>query len=366
MLRLLGDAREVEAAALGEDDGGAAVAGPSSQGDGAYSELSRSGRGGRANGSADGARGADASGSSACTGEAVGGSVIGERSHSRSGAGSGTGSVGTARTARRRAGGLGLRRRGERHRRRRPRQGRPAGGVIASSPGSRAPARCRGRARAPRTAARASSRRPAVKATMPRSTSSAALIAPPRRPPREPLEQRQRALELLRPPRARRRRAPRSPRAPARPPPRPSAPRPCRTGSAPSATLHRRDERLDLPHHPRGPLAAARSISRVVCLRSSSSSSCSSRIRRSSSSVRPEVAVTVIDCRCPVATSRAETPTMPSALISKVTSISTSPRRAGRRPVEDELAEQLVLDGALALALQHRDPHRGLVVLRRW
>ena len=86
-------------------------------------------------------------------------------------------------------------------------------------------------------------------------------------------------------------------------------------------------------------------------------------IRFSSSSVRPEVAVTVMDCCCPVSTSRAETPTMPSALISKVTSISTSPRRRRADAVQHELAEQLVLVRPLALALQHRDPHRGLVVL---
>jgi hypothetical protein len=35
------------------------------------------------------------------------------------------------------------------------------------------------------------------------------------------------------------------------------------------------------------------------------------------------------------------------------------PAQAG----EDELAEQLVLLGAVALALQHQDLHRGLVVL---
>ena len=55
-------------------------------------------------------------------------------------------------------------------------------------------------------------------------------------------------------------------------------------------------------------------------------------MRRISASVRPEVAVTVIDCCRPVSTSLAETPTMPSALMSKVTSMPTSPRRAGRMP----------------------------------
>ena len=39
----------------------------------------------------------------------------------------------------------------------------------------------------------------------------------------------------------------------------------------------------------------------------------------------------VDDC-CPVSRSRAVTSTMPSALISKVTSMATSPRRALRKP----------------------------------
>jgi hypothetical protein len=55
---------------------------------------------------------------------------------------------------------------------------------------------------------------------------------------------------------------------------------------------------------------------------------------------------------------------MPSALISKVTSISTTPRaRAAAR--QDELPEELVLVGLLALALHHQDLHRRLVVARR-
>ncbi len=53
----------------------------------------------------------------------------------------------------------------------------------------------------------------------------------------------------------------------------------------------------------------------------------------SSSSVRPPEAVTVIDCCWPVSLSFAETETMPSELMSKVTSISTSPRVASRSPV---------------------------------
>src|SRR5207237_563175 len=52
-----------------------------------------------------------------------------------------------------------------------------------------------------------------------------------------------------------------------------------------------------------------------------------------SSSVRPEEAVTVMLCLRPVCTSMAETETMPSAEMSKMTSMSTSPRLALRSPV---------------------------------
>jgi len=54
---------------------------------------------------------------------------------------------------------------------------------------------------------------------------------------------------------------------------------------------------------------------------------------RISSSVRPEEAVTVMLCLRPVCTSMAETETMPSAEMSKMTSMSTSPRLALRSPV---------------------------------
>ena len=53
---------------------------------------------------------------------------------------------------------------------------------------------------------------------------------------------------------------------------------------------------------------------------------------------------------------------MPSALISKVTSISTWPFGRAAQAGQDELAEQLVLLGALALALHDEDLHRRLVV----
>jgi hypothetical protein len=55
-------------------------------------------------------------------------------------------------------------------------------------------------------------------------------------------------------------------------------------------------------------------------------------MRSTSSSVRPLVAVTVIDCRSPVSVSRALTLTMPSAEMSKITSISTLPRLACLKP----------------------------------
>src|SRR3990170_4344454 len=53
---------------------------------------------------------------------------------------------------------------------------------------------------------------------------------------------------------------------------------------------------------------------------------------RISSSVRPLVAVTVIDCSRLVSRSLALTDTMPSAEMWKVTSISTSPRGARAAP----------------------------------
>src|SRR6267378_2197327 len=82
------------------------------------------------------------------------------------------------------------------------------------------------------------------------------------------------------------------------------------------------------------------SSARALCLWNSGSSFCPS-IHSSlalvavliSSSVRPELAVTVMLCRSPVCTSSAETETMPSALMSKMTSMSTSPRFALRSPV---------------------------------
>ncbi len=56
---------------------------------------------------------------------------------------------------------------------------------------------------------------------------------------------------------------------------------------------------------------------------------------------------------------------MPFASMSNETSTSGSPLRAWRMPVQHELAEQVVLLGHVALALQHADLHRRLVVARR-
>ena len=145
--------------------------------------------------------------------------------------------------------------------------------------------------------------------------------------------------------------------------PRPSGPRPCRTWSARA------------PRAPPGTSASisrtiaagagrgARSNSPAVAFFSSRSSSCSSRIRFSSSSVRPEVAVTVIDCCWPgVHVARRDAHDAVGADVEGDLDLDLAAARRADA-VEDELAEQLVLDGPLALALQHRDPDRGLVVL---
>jgi hypothetical protein len=57
--------------------------------------------------------------------------------------------------------------------------------------------------------------------------------------------------------------------------------------------------------------------------------------------------------------------TMPLASMSKVTSICGTPRGAGGMPFQVELAQHLVVGGHLALALEHADGHRVLVVLGR-
>ena len=72
--------------------------------------------------------------------------------------------------------------------------------------------------------------------------------------------------------------------------------------------------------------------------------------------------VMVIFCSLPVPRSLALTCRMPLASMSKVTSICGTPRGAGGMSVEMERAEDLVVAGHRAFALQHVDFHRRLVV----
>ena len=86
---------------------------------------------------------------------------------------------------------------------------------------------------------------------------------------------------------------------------------------------------------------------------------------RISSSVRPEVAVTVIDCSRPVSRSLALTADDAVGVdLEGDLDLDLALRRAAQAG-EDELAEQLVLLGALALALQTRIFTDGLVVADR-
>ena len=73
----------------------------------------------------------------------------------------------------------------------------------------------------------------------------------------------------------------------------------------------------------------------------------------------------VIDCSLHVARSLADTCTMPLASMSKVTSICGTPRGAGGRSTSWNLPSVLLNCGHLALALQHVDLDRRLVVLGR-
>ena len=73
----------------------------------------------------------------------------------------------------------------------------------------------------------------------------------------------------------------------------------------------------------------------------------------------------VIDCSLPVAGSLADTCTMPLASMSKVTSICGTPRGAGGRSTSWNLPSVLLYVRHLALALEHVDLHRRLVVLGR-
>ena len=71
-----------------------------------------------------------------------------------------------------------------------------------------------------------------------------------------------------------------------------------------------------------------------------------------------------IDCSLPVPRSLALTCTMPLASMSKVDLDLRHAARRGRDADQIELAEQLVVRRHLALALEHADRHRGLVVRR--
>jgi hypothetical protein len=85
-----------------------------------------------------------------------------------------------------------------------------------------------------------------------------------------------------------------------------------------------------------------------------------------SSSDSPPDAWIVIFCSLPVPLSLAETLTMPLASMSKVTSICGTPRGAGGMCLKIELARAACcLSRHFALALEHADRHRRLVVLGR-
>ena len=67
-----------------------------------------------------------------------------------------------------------------------------------------------------------------------------------------------------------------------------------------------------------------------------------------------------MDCSCAGREVAAPTtPTIPSALMSKRDLDLHLAAARGPDAVEDELAEELVVGGALALALEHRDAHRA-------
>ena len=113
---------------------------------------------------------------------------------------------------------------------------------------------------------------------------------------------------------------------------------------------------------------ARRALLRACTISSSlrSSSACASAsftIRWISSSVRPEFALIVILFSLPVALSFADTCRMPLASMSNVTSICGMPRGAGGMPSRLNWPRLLLPRGHVALALQHVDRHRGLVVV---
>src|SRR4026208_911784 len=120
------------------------------------------------------------------------------------------------------------------------------------------------------------------------------------------------------------------------------------------------------------------SISSRRDLSSASCASASFTMRSTSTLLRPEEPAMVIFCSLPVATSFAETLTMPLASMSNTTSICGTPRGAGgqptrwkspraRRPQADELRapQRTVVARHLTLALQHVHLDARLVIRGR-
>ncbi len=120
------------------------------------------------------------------------------------------------------------------------------------------------------------------------------------------------------------------------------------------------------PSRPGRPARRAGCGPRSASRRSWSSAACASAsltICSISDSERPLEASIRIFCSLPVALSLAETCRMPLASMSKVTSICGMPRGAGGMPVSWNLPMVRLSRRHLALALEHVDLHRGLVVL---
>src|SRR5665213_3606112 len=109
--------------------------------------------------------------------------------------------------------------------------------------------------------------------------------------------------------------------------------------------------------------ALLRTSASSLRFRSSSAWASASFTMRSMSSLAiDDWPVMVIDCSLPVARSLADTCTMPLASMSKVTSIRHATGGGGQVD-QLELAQGLVVHRHLALALEHVDLDRGLVVV---
>ena len=118
--------------------------------------------------------------------------------------------------------------------------------------------------------------------------------------------------------------------------------------------VHQRVERVARLHRPRAACGRPRRAPRRP------SPSSGSRLRTS-----PEFALIVILFSLPVALSFADTCRMPLASMSNVTSICGMPRGDGGMPSRLNWPEALVARRDVALALQHVDRHRALVVVGR-